>query len=123
MCNLKAPPALCEPDGSVTAEETAERAYKFYKAFVLDGDPAAMFSYIDSSYIVSHFPMVLALLYRTSAQDTDCDTNLSNTTPATEAARLSSGPFSAAATRPDPRPTARGASMPAPTCPTHGTPR
>lgn len=68
LCSLKAPPALCEPDASVTAEETAERAYKFYKAFVVDGDPAAMFSYIDSSYIVSQFPMILALLYGTSAR-------------------------------------------------------
>lgn len=123
LCRLKAPPALCAPDASVTAKETAERAYKFYKAFVVDGDPAAMFSYIDSSYIVSQFSMVLAVLYGTSARDTNRDSNHSNTTPATEAVLLSSGPFSAAATRPDPRPTARGASMPAPTCPTHDTPR
>ncbi|KAK8029329.1 hypothetical protein PG991_006385 [Apiospora marii] len=54
LCNLKAPPALCEPDASVTAEETAQRAYNFYKAFVVDGDPAAMFSYIDNSYIQHH---------------------------------------------------------------------
>ena len=53
LCNLKAPPALCQPDPSVTVEETAQRAYKFYRAFVVDGDPRTMFSLIDSAYIVS----------------------------------------------------------------------
>ncbi|KAJ2981462.1 hypothetical protein NUW58_g6683 [Xylaria curta] len=51
LCNLKAPPALCKPDPTVSVEETALRAYKFYRAFVVDGDPRTMFSLIDSSYI------------------------------------------------------------------------
>lgn len=53
LCNLKSPPSLCQPNSSVTVEETALRAYKFYRAFVVDGDPRTMFSLIDSSYIVS----------------------------------------------------------------------
>jgi hypothetical protein len=53
LCSLKAPPALCQPNANVTVEETAQRAYKFYRAFVVDGDPRTMFSLIDSSYIVS----------------------------------------------------------------------
>jgi len=53
LCNLKAPPALCQPDPSVSVEETARRAYKFYRAFVVDGDPKTMFSLIDSTYKVS----------------------------------------------------------------------
>lgn len=55
LCNLKAPPALCQPDPSVTVEETAQRAYDFYRAFVVDGDPRKMFSLIDSTYTVSHY--------------------------------------------------------------------
>ncbi|KAJ8125718.1 hypothetical protein O1611_g7919 [Lasiodiplodia mahajangana] len=51
LCNLSAPPALCQPDDSISVEETALRAYKFYRAFVVDGDPRTMFSLIDSSYI------------------------------------------------------------------------
>ena len=47
LCNLGEPPALCEPDSSVTVEETALRAYQFYRSFVVDGDPATMFSLID----------------------------------------------------------------------------
>jgi hypothetical protein len=58
LCNLKAPPALCQPNASVTVEETAQRAYKFYRAFVVDGDPRTMFSLIDSTYKVSfHFDL------------------------------------------------------------------
>ena len=53
LCNLKSPPSICQPNSSVTVEETALRAYKFYRAFVVDGDPRTMFSLIDSSYIVS----------------------------------------------------------------------
>ncbi|KAI2612575.1 uncharacterized protein GGS25DRAFT_124873 [Hypoxylon fragiforme] len=53
LCSLKSPPELCQPDPSVTTEETAQRAYDFYRAFVVDGDPRKMFSLIDSSYIVS----------------------------------------------------------------------
>jgi hypothetical protein len=53
LCSLKAPPALCQPNSSVTVEETAQRAYKFYRAFVVDGDPRTMFSLIDSTYKVS----------------------------------------------------------------------
>lgn len=53
LCNLNAPPALCQPDPTVTVEETAQRAYNFYRAFVVDGDPRTMFSLIDSSYLVS----------------------------------------------------------------------
>lgn len=53
LCHLNEPPALCEPDPTVTVEETARRAYQFYRAFVTDGDPATMFSLIDSVYEVS----------------------------------------------------------------------
>ncbi len=53
LCNLKAPPALCQPNASITVEETAQRAYNFYRAFVVDGDPKTMFSLIDSTYKVS----------------------------------------------------------------------
>ncbi|KAI2473727.1 hypothetical protein F4781DRAFT_426963 [Annulohypoxylon bovei var. microspora] len=54
LCNLNAPPALCQPDPTVSVEETASRAYKFYRAFVVDGDPRTMFSLIDTSYIQHH---------------------------------------------------------------------
>jgi hypothetical protein len=54
MCSLKSPPALCQPNKSITVEETAQRAYKFYRAFVVDGDPKTMFSLIDSAYIVGY---------------------------------------------------------------------
>lgn len=53
LCNLKTPPALCQANSSVTTEEIALRAYKFYRAFVVDGDPRTMFSLIDSTYKVS----------------------------------------------------------------------
>lgn len=53
LCSLSAPPALCQPNASVTVEETALRAYQFYRAFVVDGDPKTMFSLIDSTYKVS----------------------------------------------------------------------
>ena len=52
LCSLKSPPAICKPDPTVSVEETATRAYKFYKAFVVDGDPKTMFSLIDSVYKV-----------------------------------------------------------------------
>jgi hypothetical protein len=52
LCNLKAPPVLCTPDPTVSVEETAIRAYKFYRAFIVDGDPRTMFSLIDSVYKV-----------------------------------------------------------------------
>lgn len=55
LCNqYKSPPQLCTADPSVTVEETARRAYKFYKAFVLDGDARTMFSLIDNAYIVCY---------------------------------------------------------------------
>lgn len=57
LCNLKAPPSLCQPNSSVTVEETALRAYKFYRAFVVDGDPKTMFSLIDSTYKVRFLPL------------------------------------------------------------------
>jgi len=53
LCSLKSPPSLCQPNSSVTTAETAQRAYDFYRAFVVDGDPRKMFSLIDSSYLVS----------------------------------------------------------------------
>jgi hypothetical protein len=56
LCNLKSPPSLCQPNSSVTAAETALRAYQFYRAFVVDGDPRTMFSLIDEDYIVCHLP-------------------------------------------------------------------
>jgi hypothetical protein len=53
LCSqYKSPPQLCKPDPSVTVAQTAQRAYNFYKAFVLDGDARTMFSLIDNSYIV-----------------------------------------------------------------------
>jgi hypothetical protein len=53
LCNqYKSPPKLCTPDATVTVEETAKRAYQFYKAFVVDGDAKTMFSLIDNAYIV-----------------------------------------------------------------------
>lgn len=53
LCNqYKSPPQLCTPDPTVTVEETALRAYKFYKAFVIDGDAKTMFSLIDNVYVV-----------------------------------------------------------------------
>jgi hypothetical protein len=55
LCSLKSPPVICQPNASVTVEETALRAYQFYRAFVVDGDPRTMFSLIDKDYIVSHF--------------------------------------------------------------------
>src|SRR6187549_1064780 len=42
LCSLKAPPVLCQPNSTITVEETAIRAYKFYRAFVVDGDPRTM---------------------------------------------------------------------------------
>ncbi|KAK1752863.1 hypothetical protein QBC47DRAFT_404220 [Echria macrotheca] len=54
LCNLKTPPGPCQPNASVTAEETAVLAYKFYRAFVVDGDPQTMFSLIDKDYIQHH---------------------------------------------------------------------
>ncbi|KAF2467136.1 uncharacterized protein BDR25DRAFT_345279 [Lindgomyces ingoldianus] len=55
LCNqYKSPPQLCTPDLTVTVAQTAERAYKFYKAFVVDGDARTMFSLIDNSYIQHH---------------------------------------------------------------------
>src|SRR5262245_990843 len=55
LCNqYKSPPQLCTPDPTVTVEETALRAYKFYKAFVVDGDARTMFSLIDNVYIVRY---------------------------------------------------------------------
>ena len=54
LCSqYKSPPQLCTPDPTITVEQTAQRAYKFYKAFVVDGDARTMFSLIDNSYIVS----------------------------------------------------------------------
>ncbi len=52
LCSLKSPPQLCTPNASVTVEETALRAYKFYRAFVVDGDPRTMFSLMDNVYQV-----------------------------------------------------------------------
>ena len=53
LCSLPSPPEICQPDPSVTVEETAQRAYDFYRAFVVDGDPRKMFSLIDEVYQVS----------------------------------------------------------------------
>lgn len=59
LCNLKAPPVICQPNSSVTVAETAQRAYDFYRAFVVDGDPRKMFSLIDSVYQVQCFHISL----------------------------------------------------------------
>lgn len=59
LCNqYKSPPELCTPNPNVTVEETAQRAYKFYKAFVIDGDARTMFSLIDDVYKVSCVRMI-----------------------------------------------------------------
>jgi hypothetical protein len=59
LCSLKTPPVLCQPKSSVTIDETALRAYNFFRAFVVDGDPKTMFSFIDSTYKVGyHFQSV-----------------------------------------------------------------
>ena len=64
LCNqYKSPPKLCTPDPGVTVEETAKRAYQFYKAFVVDGDARTMFSLIDNAYIVR---FTLETLYQSS---------------------------------------------------------
>lgn len=70
LCNqYKSPPQLCTPSDNVTVEETAQRAYKFYKAFVVDGDARTMFSLIDNQYIVCcsfltlFLPFSLTLLF------------------------------------------------------------
>jgi hypothetical protein len=57
LCHLSSPPQLCVPDPNITVEETARRAYQFYRAFVVDGDPRAMFALIDDVYIVSDSPL------------------------------------------------------------------
>ncbi|KAF2647370.1 hypothetical protein K491DRAFT_672161 [Lophiostoma macrostomum CBS 122681] len=55
LCSkYKAPPQLCTPNATISVAETAQRAYSFYKSFVLDGDAKTMFSLIDSSYIQHH---------------------------------------------------------------------
>ncbi|PVH72647.1 hypothetical protein DL98DRAFT_470241 [Cadophora sp. DSE1049] len=54
LCSLKSPPVICQPNSSVTVEETAKRAYQFYRAFVVDGDPRTMFSLIDNVYQQHH---------------------------------------------------------------------
>lgn len=56
LCSLNAPPEICQPDDTVTVEETAQRAYDFYRSFVVDGDPRKMFSLIDKDYIVGFRP-------------------------------------------------------------------
>lgn len=53
LCSLKAPPKLCVPNKNITVAETAQRAYDFYRAFVVDGDAEKMFSLIDDVYVVS----------------------------------------------------------------------
>lgn len=63
LCNLKTPPVICQPNSSVTVAETAQRAYQFYRAFVVDGDPRTMFSPIDSVYQVPYF--FLSLIFHT----------------------------------------------------------
>ncbi|KAH9221816.1 hypothetical protein DL95DRAFT_455173 [Leptodontidium sp. 2 PMI_412] len=54
LCSLKSPPVICQPNSSVTATDTAQRAYNFYRAFVVDGDPRTMFSLIDNVYQQHH---------------------------------------------------------------------
>ncbi|KAL2068376.1 hypothetical protein VTL71DRAFT_16474 [Oculimacula yallundae] len=54
LCHLKAPPVICKPNATVTVAETAQRAYDFYRAFVVDGDPKKMFSLIDDVYQQHH---------------------------------------------------------------------
>lgn len=89
LCNLKAPPALCQPNASVTVDETALRAYQFYRAFVVDGDPRKMFSLIDSSYIVGFLNLAADGTW------TNWGTYDSNTIRDTRAGRARSGLFSA----------------------------
>jgi len=119
LCSLKAPPALCTPNPATTVEETAKRAYQFYKAFVVDGNPKLMFSLIDSVYIVRSRPSSLSVSGRDRASAL---TSRSNTTPITKVDLRTSGTFSAVATRSVPKRGRHGASMPAPTCRMRATP-
>ncbi len=118
VCSLGAPPALCQPDPSVTVEETAQRAYKFYRAFVVDGDPKTMFSLIDSTYKVRF------IIHTTRQSQASADygiLNHSNTIRDTRTGLRTSGPFSAAAEKSEPRRAPLGASTPARTCRTRNT--
>lgn len=69
LCSLKSPPQLCQPNSSYTVQELAERAYKFYRAFVLDGDPRTMFSLIDNVYTVRHPSKVLTEEMHTASRE------------------------------------------------------
>jgi hypothetical protein len=94
LCNLKEPPVTCQPNATVSVEETARRAYQFYRAFVVDGDPRTMFSLIDSVYKVS--PTVLQCDY---SLDEPRLTHRSKTRRDMRAARRPFGPFSATGRR------------------------
>jgi len=109
LCSLKAPPALCTPNPATTVEETARRAYQFYKSFVVDGDPKLMFSLIDSVYTVSAAAAAHVSTGGMLIRD-------SNTTLATGAAPRTSGRCSAPAARLAARRARRGASTLPPTC-------
>lgn len=101
LCSLKAPPKLCVPNKNITVAETAQRAYDFYRAFVVDGDAEKMFSLIDDVYVVSRAPQAVLRcggLHRRS-----------NTTPATSRVRSPSGPCSATVAKLPPRRARRGA--------------
>jgi len=107
LCHLPSPPQLCTPNASVTIEETALRAYKFYRAFVVDGDPRTMFSYIDNVYLVSP---------DARPETSHALTSSSNTIHGIRADRRSSGRCSATAAKLARRRPRAGALMPAPTC-------
>ena len=114
LCNLKAPPQLCTPNASVTVEETALRAYQFYRAFVVDGDPRTMFSLIDNVYQVSLIR--LQVNPAKSVVWTTETAGISNTTPATRAARRRSGRSFATGGRWEPSRARAGVLTPARTC-------
>jgi hypothetical protein len=92
LCHLKAPPVLCQPNATVTVEETALRAYQFYRAFVVDGDPKTMFSLIDNVYKVS-------LAFSSHIYERSNRTCRSKTLLDMRAALKPFGPFSAAEER------------------------
>jgi hypothetical protein len=112
LCSLKSPPEICKPNPATTVEETAKRAYQFYRSFVVDGDPKLMFSLIDKDYIVRSLP----LRHATNPAD-----SRSNTMPVTNPVPRTSGLSFAPAGRLAVRRARPGASTPAQTCRTRPT--
>lgn len=124
LCSYKTPPVICQANSSVTVEETAARAYKFYRAFVVDGDPRTMFSLIDSTYKVRWCILIFFLAIQLSRFSDLCMreavTNTrfrnSNITQDMPMGQTPFGRFSATETKSEPRKTQHGVLMLAQTC-------